>query len=411
MVIRSGILFTVALLMLWCPPVTCAEEITLDQAIAIAYESNPDLAAAAAELTIAASEIQRSNYFSQFNPELGSDGDYRQRKGQSNSQDWRVHLSQEFEIFGQQRLRRESARRGYERSAAELNDQRRLLAAAVQMSFYEALRLRQQAALLGELEALDGRLAKMATERFNAGEIGQIDLNLTQVRYGQSKRAVLDTREAYRLERSSLGRLLGGAVGAEPEPSGALRPDLGQADVETLLAKAQANRPDRKAAQLEIARLQSESTLNQRLALPNPSIGVFLGHEQNTERFLGGTVGFSIPIFNRRRAEGTAIAGRLAQARAKLRATELNIEREVRDAYGRYIEAVKALRISSDDVVTPAQQSFGLLEEAFKAGKMDLLTLSVAERQAFEARSSYLEAWFNCAAAHVSLELAVGGSV
>ena len=69
------------------------------------------------------------------------------------------------------------------------------------------------------------------------------------------------------------------------------------------------------------------------------------------------------------------------------------------------------MRISSDDVVTPAQQSFGLLEEAFKAGKMDLLTLSVAERQAFEARSSYLEAWFNCAAAHVSLELAVGGSV
>jgi len=410
MVIRSGV-SVVVILMLWCPRFARAEEITLDQATAIAYESNPDLAAAAAELTVAAGAIQQSNYFSQFNPSIDNDADYRKRKGESNSQDWRIHLSQEFEIFGQRSLRKESARLGYQRSAEELNDQRRLLAAAVQMSFYEALRLRQQVTLLGELEALDGRLTKMAVERFDAGEIGQIELNLAEVRYGQSKLAVLDVREAYRLERSSLGRLLGGAVGAQPEPSGALRPDLTHADVAVLVANARANRPDLKAAQLEIARLETEATLNKRLALPNPSIGVFFGHEQNTERFVGGTVGLSIPIFNRRQAEDTAIAGRLAQARAKLRATELDIEREVRDAYGRYIEAVKALRISSDEMVAPAQQSFGLLEEAFKAGKMDLLTLSVAERQAFEARSSYLEAWFNCAAARVSLELAVGGSV
>ncbi|HUN60270.1 MAG TPA: TolC family protein [Candidatus Binataceae bacterium] len=410
MVIRSGV-SVVVILMLWCPRFARAEEITLDQATAIAYESNPDLAAAAAELTVAAGAIQQSNYFSQFNPAIDNDADYRKRKGESNSQDWRIHLSQELEIFGQRGLRKESARLGYQRSAEELNDQRRLLAAAVQMSFYEALRLRQQVTLLGELEALDGRLTKMAVERFDAGEIGQIELNLAEVRYGQSKLAVLDVREAYRLERSSLGRLLGGAVGAQPEPSGALRPDLTHADVAVLVANARANRPDLKAAQLEIARLETEATLNKRLALPNPSIGVFFGHEQNTERFVGGTVGLSIPIFNRRQAEDTAIAGRLAQARAKLRATELDIEREVRDAYGRYIEAVKALRISSDEMVAPAQQSFGLLEEAFKAGKMDLLTLSVAERQAFEARSSYLEAWFNCAAARVSLELAVGGSV
>ena len=410
MVIRSGV-SVVVILMLWCPRFARAEEITLDQATAIAYESNPDLAAAAAELTVAAGAIQQSNYFSQFNPAIDNDADYRKRKGESNSQDWRIHLSQELEIFGQRGLRKESARLGYQRSAEELNDQRRLLAAAVQMSFYEALRLRQQVTLLGELEALDGRLTKMAVERFDAGEIGQIELNLAEVRYGQSKLAVLDVREAYRLERSSLGRLLGGTVGAQPEPSGALRPDLTHADVAVLVANARANRPDLKAAQLEIARLETEATLNKRLALPNPSIGVFFGHEQNTERFVGGTVGLSIPIFNRRQAEDTAIAGRLAQARAKLRATELDIEREVRDAYGRYIEAVKALRISSDEMVAPAQQSFGLLEEAFKAGKMDLLTLSVAERQAFEARSSYLEAWFNCAAARVSLELAVGGSV
>jgi cobalt-zinc-cadmium efflux system outer membrane protein len=181
--------------------------------------------------------------------------------------------------------------------------------------------------------------------------------------------------------------------------------------LEQLVATAKANRPDRKAAQDEVARLKVEAQLNQRLALPNATIGTFFGHEQNTERFVGGTVGFSIPLFNRRSAEATAITGRLAQAQSRLRATELNLEREVRDAYGRYVEARRALNASSEYVVAPARESFGLLEEAFNAGKMDLLSLSVAERQAFEARIGYLDAWFNCASAGISLELAVGGSI
>jgi outer membrane protein, heavy metal efflux system len=411
MVLRYGVLLCATVLTLWCPPLARANEVTLDQAVAIAFESNPDLAAAASELTITGSEIQRANYVSQFNPQIWSDGEYRHRQGQANSQDWRVALTQEFEIFGQKRLRRESAQLAYQRSAEELKNQHRLLAAAVKMTFYEALRARNRTELLAELEALDSKLAKLATARFDAGEIGQIDLNLTQVRFGESQRALIDGREAYHLQRSSLGRLLGGAVGAEPVPSAEMHLEPPRDGLEQLVSAARANRPDLKAARDEVARLKVEAQLNQRLALPNPTVGTFLGHEQNTERFIGGTVGFSIPLFNRRQAEATAIGGRLAQSQSRLRATELNLEREVRDAYGRYVEARRALNASSEYVVAPARESFGLLEEAFQAGKLDLLSLSVAERQAFEARIGYLDAWFNCAAAGISLELAVGGSI
>ena len=88
---------------------------------------------------------------------------------------------------------------------------------------------------------------------------------------------------------------------------------------------------------------------------------------------------------------------------------ELNVEREVRDAHGRYLAALQGLRASQQEVVEPARESFGLLEDSFKAGKLDLLSLSVAEREAFEARIGYLDAWFNLAAAKVSLDLTVGG--
>jgi outer membrane protein, heavy metal efflux system len=396
-------------ILFWAPAILIAGEISLDEAIAIAVEKNPDLAAVANELVVVRSELERANYLSQFNPEVVSDGDYRNRAGRSNAQEWRVRLSQQLEIFGQPALRRTSAAFGYQRTQAEVRNQVRLLTAAVKMTFYAALRDRRRSGLLAELESLDQRLFRAAQARFDAGEIGQIDLNLSRVRYGESRRARIDGLEIYRLQCSSLGRLLGNAVGAEPEPAGDLRFELLRTDLESLLAAARANRPDATAAQMEVARLKNEAVLNRRLALPNPTVGTLFGHEQNTERFGGLSIGLSVPIFNRRQAEATAIAGRLAQSQQKLRAVDLNIDHEVRDADSRYTAALRGLRASQEDVVGPARESFGLLEDAFNAGKLDLLSLSVAERQAFEARIGYLDAWFNLASARVSLDLAVGG--
>jgi outer membrane protein, heavy metal efflux system len=391
------------------PVVLIAGEISLDHAVAIAVENNPDLAVVANELLLARSELQRANYISQFNPELLTDGDYRDRAGHSSSQEWRGRLTQQLEIFGQPALRRRSAAFGYQGTQANLRNQVRLLTAAVKMTFFEAVRERHRSQLLAELESLDHRLVDAARARFEAGEIGQIDLNLSRLRYGESRRARIGSLEAYRLRRSSLGRLLANVAGVEPEPADDLEIAPPKADLATLLASARARRPDVTVAEMEISRLKTEAQLNQRLALPNPTIGPLFGHEQSNERFVGLSLGFSLPLFNRRQAEATAIAGRLGQAQQTLRATELNVEHEVRDAHSRYLAALQALRASQEDVVQPARESFGLLEQAFNAGKLDLLSLSVAERQAFEARIGYLEAWFNLASARVALDLAVSG--
>jgi cobalt-zinc-cadmium efflux system outer membrane protein len=404
-----GVLTCSLVLLLWVPATLIAGEIFLDQAVAIAVENNPDLAVVANELLIARSELQRANYISQFNPELATDSDYRLRSGRSNAQEWRVRLSQQLETFGQPALRQRSAALGYQRTQADVRNQVRLLTAAVKMTFYEALRARYRSELLAELESLDRRLLRAAQARFDAGEIGQIDLNLSRVRYGESRRARIDGLEAYRLQCSGLGRLLGNSVGAAPEPAADLAIEPLRTDLENLLAVAHTTRPDARAAQMEIARLKNEEVLNRRLALPNPTVGTFFGHEQNSERFGGLSVGLSVPLFNRRQAEATAIAGRLAQSKQRLRAVELNIEHEVRDAHSRYLAALRGLQASQEDVVGPARESFGLLEDAFNAGKLDLLSLSVAERQAFGARIGYLDAWFSLASARVSLDLAVGG--
>jgi cobalt-zinc-cadmium efflux system outer membrane protein len=385
-----------------------ARQVTLDEALAIARENNPDLSRVARELMVSHGEIERANYPSQFNPYVTLAGDYRTRWDSSNSQDWQVGLAQEIEIFGQPALRRRSAALGYDRTGFEIKNQVRLLEAAVRMTFYDALRSRNQLELLTELAALDQRLLKAASARFEAGEIGQIEANLARVRYGESRRAVIQGQYRYQLQRNSLGRLLGGAAGPDPEPAGQVQPRRELLNVENLLELARRKRPDLKAAELQISQLKTESELNRRLALGNPTVGLFGGHELNAEHFMGVQVGFPLPLFNRRQAEATVLAARTAQAEDLKRATELNIEREVRDAYLNFTSARSVLDVNEKDVEKPARESFQLLEAAFAAGKMDLLSLSVAERQAFEARMGYIDAWFALMNARVALQLAVG---
>jgi outer membrane protein, heavy metal efflux system len=390
-------------------PVSSTAQVTLDEALRIARESNPDLSEVARELIVANGEIQRANYFSQFNPKLDADADYRMRDDSSGSQDWRVGVSQELEIFGQPGLRRESASLSYQERRAELNDHLRMLNAAVEMSFYDALRHRRQIELLDELQSLDARLLKAAQSRMMAGDISQIELNLAQVSYGQTQLAAVAELERYRLQRSSLGRLLGGKVGREPQPSGRLEPTPIDANLDDLVERARLHRPDLEARFLEISRLSSEQALNQRLALPNPTIGVFGGHELNAEHFVGGTLSIPIPVFDRRQAESTALVGRTEQAKDQLMVTRLDVEREVYDAYYAYQTANKSLQIYQDQIIGPATESFNLLERAFTSGKIDLLRLAVTERAVYEARRGYLDASFNLVAAQVSIDLATGG--
>src|SRR5579885_293988 len=403
--IAAALLGTI--LLLGAVPVR-ADRLSLDRALSLMRQNNPELSAVRQELIVAKGELQRASYLTPFNFELAAEADYRARSTRSNAQDWRVGFIQEFEIFGQRGLRQKSARIGMAAAAEQVNDQMRLLEGATKLTFYDAMRARDQVQLLSELAKLDLHLVQAARMRLDAGEINQVEFNSAQIRYGQSHRALLQVRERYRLQCSSLGRLLGGKAGPEPQPDGDTRLNPVQVELEGLLEGARRARPDLRARQLAIAQADTEIVLNQRLNTPNPALGIFLGHENNTERYLGPMLGFSIPLFNRRVGEATILAGRRAQAKDQLRATELNVERQVRDAYNGYRTARRMLNIYEDEVVVPARQSFGLLETAFTEGKIDLLRLAIAEREAFEARMAYVDAWFDVLAAQVALEVATG---
>jgi outer membrane protein TolC len=384
------------------------DSVSLDDAVTIAKAHNPDLAAVAQELGIAEGQLQKARYLSQSNFESDNEMWYRARSNRSNSQDWRVGMKQEFEVFGQRGLRIQSASLNYEETEANLRDQNRLLVAAVKMTFFDAVRASNRASLLAEMMKLDERLLEAARSRLSAGEVAPIDYGLAEVQFGRSKRALLDAREEYRAQRSALGRILGGFIGPEPEPLANPIETVIPLDLSSLEASARRIRPDLRARQLEIARLDAEAVLNARLNLPDVKLGTFIGHESNTEHVIGPSIGLSVPLFDHRSAEAAIIESQRRQAQLRLRATDLDIGRQVRDAFNRYQTAIKALSIYQQEVIAPALEIMNLHEHAFLEGKIDLFRFSFAERESFDARAGYLEAQFGVRAAEVALELATG---
>ncbi|HVN27692.1 MAG TPA: TolC family protein [Candidatus Binataceae bacterium] len=386
------------------------EQVSLIEAVAIAKQHNPDLGAMAQDLAIADGELKKAHYLTQSNFEGETEGWYRARSNRSNSQDWRVAMQQEFEIFGQRSLRIHSASLGRDEAVANFLDATRLLVAAVKMTFFDAIRSARRFDLAREMADLDQRLLDAARSQLEAGDIASIDFGLAQVQSGRSKRALLAAQEEFRVQRSALGRILGGYLGAEPAPREAATPIPTLPDLNILEENARRTRPDLRARQLEIARLETEAALNQRMRLPNPIIGAFVGHESDTEHIIGPSLGFSMPLFNPRSAEAAIIEAQRSRAAQRLRATSLDIEREVRDAFNQYLTATQALAVYQQDVIAPAREIMQLHERAFREGKIDLFRLSFAERESFEAQAGYIDAQFDVNAAAVALELAGGVS-
>jgi cobalt-zinc-cadmium efflux system outer membrane protein len=386
-----------------------AEQVSLAEAVTIAKAHNPDFAAVSQELGIAEGQLRKARYLSQSNFESDNEMWYRVRTNRSNSQDWRVAMKQEFEVFGQRALRIRSASINREEAAANLRDQTRLLVAAVKMTFYDAVRSHRRVILAQQMADLDERLLNAARARLDAGEVASIDYGLAQVQFGRSKRALLEMREESRAQRSALGRILGGFLGSEPAPAEEASRTEVSLDLSALGASARRTRPDLRARQLEVARLEAEAILNGRLNLPNVIIGTFVGHESNTEHLFGPSIGLSVPLFNRRSAEAAIIEAQRRQAQARLRATDLDVGRQVRDGLNQYRTAFEALAIYQQQVIAPAREIVSLHERAFHEGKIDLFRFSFAERESFDAQAGYIEAQFGVDAAAVALELATGG--
>lgn len=406
----SFTLLTFSLLL--CPVPGQGKELlslTLPEALKLARERNPDLKAARQEMEIARGRLVRARYPNPFNPEIGGTAGRRNfADALGGSTDFDISLSQELEVAGQREKRIAEAERNLEKVTQQVRDVERLIAAQVKDAFYRALYLKRRLDLFGQVESLNRRLRDISQARFQAGEVPKMEVNLAEIRLGQSRKDAIVAGRDYRNTLRELERLVGLEPRGEVEPVGQLAVKPETFRPEELLRLALENRPDLQAAERELDRVEAEITLTKRLVIPNPTFVGFYREEEGGDRIAMGGISIPLPLFDRKQAELTQLAGRKSQAGYERQSVELRLRQEVGDAFRSYEAAKEEVEVFEREVLDRAAENFQLMEIAYREGKIDLLQVVVVQNDLVNTQFSYVDSLWNYWFARTALERAIG---
>lgn len=388
------------------------EPLTLEHALQAALERNPDLLAARQQLEIARGRLVKARYWNPFNPEVEGGAAARRFDGGGGDVQKGAGLSIEIEVAGQRGKRIQEARRNLARVEAEIADVERQLTAAVKTAFYRALYLERRLQLFREVERLNQRLRHASAERFRSGEVPKLEANLGIVRYSQSRKDTLGAERDYRNALRDLERLLGREPLGMIELAGDLSARDTAIDVDKLVATALRIRPDLRAREAEIERVEAETALTERLIVPNPTLRARYDEETESagsrDRIIGGMISIPLPVFDRRQGELTALTAQGIQAGHNRTATALAVRTEVRDACRSYQAAKESVNVFEADALGRIAENFRFIEIAYREGKIDLLQLVVVQNDLADAQFSYLDSLWEYWRARIGLERAVG---
>ena len=293
---------------------------------------------------------------------------------------------------------------------------------ATRLAFYQtlfaeaAIDVRQQA-----IDLLSAQL-KDQTDRFNAGSVGQINVNRAQVSLANEQPSLLDAQSAVQTAYVNLSQLIGVAYPADARARPfKVRGELSCPPMRMTLAecviRAQERRPEIVARRLAIDALKHTVTAEK--AGTRPQVNAFASYDIYSEpsvlsvrdSFSGYTIGVQA---NWNLFDGFATRGRVrsaqaqqGQAEAQLEATRQQVEADVRTAYYELQDAANSLgplggniNLANEDVTLSVQQ--------FDAGLLTQLDVLQARLSLTNARLNELSTRLRYHQALARLERAMG---
>ena len=413
--IRSVVIGICALFVIAVPvSASDTKELTLDQAVALAVEMNPDLRALRLEEESAKGESEKARLLLIDNPTIEgsvSKKDRPEDEGGGKFTNYGFKLSQEFEIAGQRGARIEVAEKEFARVRSEIKDKERVLISEVKDAFTTSLALKKRSNLAREIVRLNEDFLGYTKIKFEAGDVSGLDVNLSEVELSKAKKELLLAEREYREALLSLQGLLGlspdmlfALVGDLPSEAPALP------DREALKALALSQRPDAKAAALEMAKTQAALTLVKKEAFPNITLSGFYDRDEDRD-VVGMGISIPLPFFDRKQAEKKEAFARSEGARIKADGLKKTIEREADQAYGNLTSAIEELTLFKKEILVKAAENLNLLNLAYKEGKIGFFEVRLAQKDTIEAQLAYIEAQTRTQLALNAIEKTTGGAV
>lgn len=373
--------------------------LSLTRALSLAFEGNGELRALKEERGI--HEGGRLTATAWPNPLLEVEGSSGAPFGSGEDYGVSVGLSQEIVTAGKTAWRREVSDRSLEAYRWRLADRERLLAEEVTIAYRElqfSLKRRELAVTARELSR---QLLAVASERFTAGDIPELELNLARVELARSEGRILDAERELLPAEARLATLLGFGPDAEV----AVEPLAAPLSVSPVLADLfdglERRRPDLRALAAERDRGTAEQEAARAERIPNVTATLFYRHDEMTfeidrqqglkrDDTLGLKFSIPLPLFDRNRGRIREAASRTAKSEREYEAALAMARREVATAHARLLSADKVVVLYRRDILPQLEENLRLMREAYQLGEVGILSVIEEQRKFLEVQDGYL---------------------
>ncbi len=321
-----------------------------------------------------------------------------------------IGLDQTFPLTKRLKLEKQLSSQMVRAAELEVRDAERRLIAEAQSQIVRLIALDQQRGLRTRQAGLARELADFAKERSAKGELSPLDAAQALV---DAQRTLLAAKTLETERVAVLGeakRLLGVPGDGTLEVGGGLPALL------IPLSGDWRQRPDFQAAQIKEEAAQTDIAIARSKRWEDASAGLFGAREHEGVPGRGedhsGYAGFrfSIPLPLRKRNEGevaekTATAERAGLESEALASGITNEAATAREEMAAHAELAAEMR---DTLLPAVREQSGRLEQAYKSGEADLLSVLRAREQQLELEAAILDASRDFHLARVRYEAAVG---
>lgn len=350
------------------------------------------------------------------NPTLELQGSTGSLTGSPDEHTASIGINQELPLYGKLGLRREAAEREAEALKRQRDNTARLLKDEVAtLALDYSLTVKRQE-LAASLVQLNRDLVAIAGERFKAGDIPELDLNLAKVELARAESRLLEVereRIPLRIKIASLTGLNESDVSLSDKLSTPIPSPTSQDFVKQALA----SRSDLLALALERDKAETENRLAKAEALPNLTVGLFAQWQRgktevggmseiSNDTQLGLRLSMPIPVFDRNKGGRAAAQAHLDGVNSRLLALERTVTAEVEAAVARLSSSERILALFEQGIIPQLTENLKLTQEAYRLGEVGMLSVIDEQKKFFEVNDGYLSALHGRRVAFIKLETA-----
>jgi cobalt-zinc-cadmium efflux system outer membrane protein len=384
-------------------------DIAFSDALSLALQYNPELAAYSIEVRVAEARILQAGL--RPNPEvnievenIAGSGSLRNFDGAETT----IQIGQLIELGGKRPKRARVASLERELAGWDYEAKRADVLTETSKSFVDVLAAQERVALTQDLLRLAEQTFDTVSARVQAGKVSPVEETKAGVVLSNSRIEHARSQRSLEAARKKLVATWGSGVPAFERAVGSLDRVLAIPPADRMTQEIRGN-PDIARWATEKEQRSAASALQDAIRIPDPTFaaGVRRFRESGDSAFVAG-LSIPLPLFNRNQGGILESRWRLAKAEWESVAAESRVRGALAETYQALSTAVSEIDALKGTVIPGAQSAFEAASEGYRQGKFGFLDVLDAQRTLFEARGQYVSALATYHKALADLDRAIG---